>query len=302
MALRRFRAVPASERRYSLGEGPLWDAPRRRVLWVDIRAGTVHSGTLDGDSVIDAIVAEFPEMIGAVVSSHDGELLVAGLRRLYYVSSDGVVSEGPQIVPDGTASRLNDGACDPAGRFLVGSLALDDRVNQEMLARVESDGRVTVIDDDIGLSNGLAFTPDGSQLYSIDSKRGTVWIRDYDVESGAVGARREFLHVTGGDPDGMCLDSEGNLWIAVWGAGQVRCYSPVGEQMAVVDVDAPHTTSVAFVGPDLDTLLITTSSKQSEETPPRQYPDAGRLFVAQVEVSGLPVPPWAGSKPHGDRP
>jgi sugar lactone lactonase YvrE len=161
---------------------------------------------------------------------------------------------------------------------------------------------VTVIDDDIGLSNGLAFTPDGSQLYSIDSKRGTVWIRDYDVESGAVGARREFLHVTGGDPDGMCLDGEGNLWIAVWGAGQVRCYSPRGEQIAVVDVDAPHTTSVAFVEPSLDTLLITTSSKQSEESPPREYPDAGRLFLAQVGVSGLPVPKWAGSKQRGVRP
>ncbi len=161
----------------------------------------------------------------------------------------------------------------------------------------ESDGRVTVIDDDIGLSNGLAFTPDGTQLYSIDSKRGTVWIRDYDVESGAVGSRREFLHVSGGDPDGMCLDSEGNLWIAVWGAAQVRCYSPTGEEIAVVDVDAPHTTSAAFVGPDLDTLLITTSSKKRDESPPREYQDAGRLFVAHVEVRGLPVPLWSGTQP-----
>jgi sugar lactone lactonase YvrE len=301
MALRRFRAVPASERRYSLGEGPFWDAPRHRALWVDIRAGKVHSGTLDGDSVTDATLAEFPEMVGAVVSSRDGELLVAGMRRLHYISSEGAVSDGPEIVPDGTASRLNDGGCDPAGRFLVGSLALDGRVNQEVLVRVESDDRVTVIDDDIGLSNGLAFTPDGTELYSIDSKAGTVWIRDYEVDSGAVGPRREFLHVTGGDPDGMCLDSEGNLWIAVWGAGQVRCYSPAGEQLAVVDVDAPHTTSAAFVGPDLDTLLITTSSKPSEESPPREYPNAGRLFLAHVEVSGVAVPLWAGRNPHGVR-
>jgi sugar lactone lactonase YvrE len=302
MALRRFRAAPASERRYSLGEGPFWDAPRNRALWVDIRAGTVHSGMLDGDSVTDATVVEFPETVGAAVSSDDGELLVAGKRRLYHISGEGVVRDGPQIVPEETASRLNDGACDPAGRFLVGSLALDKRVDQEVLVRVEADGRTTVIDDDVGLSNGLAFTPDSTQLYSIDSKRGTVWIRDYDVESGAVGSRREFLQVTGGDPDGMCLDSEGNLWIAVWGAGQVRCYSPVGEQVAVVDIDAPHTTSVAFVGADLDTLLITTSSKPSGESPPREYPDAGRLFLAHVGVSGLAVPLWAGTNPQGARP
>jgi sugar lactone lactonase YvrE len=295
MALRRFQAVPASEHHYGLAEGPFWDAPRNRALWVDIFDGRVHSGTLDGESVSEQTVVEFAETAGAVVSSRDGEVLVAGARRLYYISAGGTIAEGPEIVPEGTASRMNDGRCDPAGRFLVGTVALDDRVNQEVLVRVETDGGITVIDDDIGLSNGLAFTPDGAQMYSIDSTRGTVWIRDYDAASGAVGRRREFLHVTGGDPDGMCLDSEGNLWIAVWGGGEVRGYSPAGEPIAVIETGAPNTTSVAFVGPDLDRLLITSARLPLSEAVLAEHPDSGRLFIADVGVAGAAVAPWAGS-------
>lgn len=267
------------------------------MLWVDIDAGAAYSGTLHWEVLTEDTAMAFSEPVGAVVSSRDGELLVAGRRRLYYVSTDGVVSNGPQIIPDGTNSRLNDGGCDPAGRFLVGSLALDDRVNQEVFVRVETDGQVTVIDDDVGLSNGLAFTADGRTLYNIDTKRRVVWIRDYDVESGAVGSRRELLQITDGDPDGMCLDSAGNLWIAVWGSGQVRCYSPAGEYLSVIDVDAPHTTSVAFVESSLDTLLITTSSKPSAESPTVEHPNSGRVFLVMPGVIGMPVPMWAGTQP-----
>jgi sugar lactone lactonase YvrE len=300
MALRRFRAAPASEQRYGLAEGPLWDGRRNRTLWVDINAGRVHSGAFDGDRVTAETVLQLPETVGAVLCSEAGELLVAGARRLYNVSTDGLLSDGPQIIPEGTASRLNDAACDPVGRCLVGSLALDDRPRQEVLVRVETDGRVNVIDDDLGLSNGLAFTPDGAHLYSIDTTPGIVWVRDYDVDDGAFGQRSEFLQVTEGSPDGMCLDSLGNLWIAVWGAGEVRCYSPAGEPVAIVDVSAPNTTSVAFVGPGLDTLLITTAAGQLTAERLAEFPDSGRLFTAKVGVSGLPVASWAGTKRHVD--
>ncbi len=294
MALRRFRAAPASEQRYGLAEGPVWDAPRNRVLWVDINAGSVHAGVLGAERLSEATVLRMPETVGAVLCSTAGELVVAGSRRLYGVGADGLVSDGPRIIPDGTASRLNDAGPDPAGRCLVGSLALDDREREEVLVRVEADGRVTVLDDDLTLSNGLAFTPDGAHLYSIDTTPAIVWIRAYDVETGAVGPRSEVLRVVDGSPDGMCLDSLGNLWIAIFGAGEVRCYSPAGEQLATVDVSAPNTTSVAFVGPRLETLLITTASEQLTPEQLASYPDSGRLFIADVGVGGLPVAPWAG--------
>ena len=161
--------------------------------------------------------------------------------------------------------------------------------------RIDAEGHIDVIDDDLGMSNGLAFTPAGDRLYSIDTVSRIVWIRDYDSRTGSVGRRRAFLRVEG-SPDGMCTDEDGNLWIAIWGAGQVRCYSPAGEQRAVVDVPAPNTTSVAFVGPTLETLLITTASEQLSATERARYPDSGRLFIADVDMRGLPVPAWTGAR------
>ena len=292
--VKRFHAVPATDERYVLAEGPYWDGERGRVLWVDIAVGEVHIGRLEASRVIADAVLTLPETVGAVVSSRSGELLVAGARRLYAVSADGDVGAGPEIIGAGTASRLNDGCCDPAGRFLVGSLALDDRVRSEILVRVEPDGGILVIDDDLGLSNGLAFTPDGGALYSVDTRSGTVWVREYDAQTGGAGRRREFLRIDG-NPDGLCVDEEGNVWIAMWGSGEVRCYSTAGAQIAAVDVAAPNTTSVAFVGPALDTLLITTASEQLSGPQLARYPDSGRLFTADVGARGNPVPWWAGT-------
>lgn len=293
--MKRFHAVPASEERYGLAEGPFWDGDRDRVLWVDINAGAVHSGALSAERVIHESVLQFPETVGAVVSSRAGERLVAGARCLYRVSADGVVGPGAQILDEHIASRLNDGSCDPVGRFLVGSLALDDRSGEEILIRVEQDGRIVVLDSNLGMSNGLTFAPEGDRLYSIDTTPGIVFTRDYEATTGAVGPRSEFLHLYGESPDGMCADSQGNLWIAMWGAGQVRCYSPMGQLVAIVDVAAPNTTSVAFVGAALDTLLITTASEQLSDEQRARYQDSGRLFIAHVGVSGAPVPLWAGS-------
>ncbi len=296
MALRRFRAVPATEQRFGLAEGPVWDGDRNRVLWVDINAGAVHAGTLAGDRVTDDSVLHFPGTAGAVVTSRNGELLVAGARRLYTVTPDGTVADWVEILLERTASRLNDGGCDPAGRFLVGSLALDGRTHDEVLVRVDEHGVVVVIDDDLGLSNGLGFTPAGDCLYSTDTVPGIIWIRDYDAPTGVSGPRREFLRVNDGQPDGLCLDREGNLWIAIWGAGEVRCFSPSAEQVAVVEVAAPNTSSVAFVGPSLDMLLITTASEQLSQAQLDEYPDSGHLFLADVGTCGLPVPAWSGMR------
>jgi sugar lactone lactonase YvrE len=293
--VKRFHAVPVSEERYGLAEGPFWDGDRNRVLWVDINAGAVHTGVLSTQSMTHDTLLQLPETVGAVVSSRQGQLLVAGARRLYAVSPEGTVSPGPPILSERIASRLNDSACDAAGRFLVGSLALDDRGCEEVLVRVDADGSVVVLDDDLGMSNGLAFTPEGDQLYSIDTAPGIVWIRDYDPATEAVGRRHEFLRLDGGKPDGLCVDIRGNLWIAMWGAGEVRCYSPSAAHRGAIEVPAPNTTSVAFIGPALDTLLITTAAEQLTDAQRAGFPDSGRLFTARVDARGCPVAAWAGS-------
>jgi sugar lactone lactonase YvrE len=287
----------ASERAYGLGEGPVWDAERGRILWVDIDAGEVHTGTLRDGVIDDATpLVRLDETVGAVACAPDGRLLVAGARDLHAVDPDG--RRGQRLVAlidPATNSRLNDGACDPAGRFLVGSMALDDRQEQECLYRLRDDGQVAVIDDDLTLSNGLGWSPDGSVLYSVDTTPGIVWSRPYEPASGACGARACALNVADGSPDGLCVDVAGNLWIAIWGAGEVRCHAPTGELRATVAVPAPNTSSVAFVGPALDTLLITTAREDLTAAQLAEFPLSGHLFTARLSgVAGLPTTAWAG--------
>jgi sugar lactone lactonase YvrE len=292
-----FTATLASTEAYQLAEGPLWDPVRDRVLWVDIDAGTVLSGVLHDGQVRQTSSRVVDRTVGAVVCSADNRLLVAGARTLTVVEPDGVVTPAIQVIPTEKRSRLNDGACDPAGRFLVGSLASDDREGDEVLCRLEDDGTLTVIDSDLTVSNGLAWSPDGATMYSVDSGPGVVWVRDYDARDGQVGQRRELLSLDGEVPDGLCVDVDGNLWIAVWGAGQVRCYSTSGERLATVHVPAPHTSSVAFVGTDLDTLLITTASNPLTSEQRQRFALAGHLFTARVPTHGLPATPWSGTWP-----
>ena len=290
--MRHLSAEPASSSAYQLGEGPVWDARRNRVLWVDVVEGTVLSGSLSGYGVVEEFALHVDETVGAVVPAASGGLLVAGRHDLHLVDPLGNQRRLVGVVPRNKQSRLNDGACDPAGRFLVGSLAQDGRTGHECLYRWDSHG-VTTLDDDLTLSNGLAWSADGTVLYSIDTGPGIVWQRSYDPATGAAGVRTQVLHVTDGHPDGMCLDVEGNLWIAVWAAGEVRCYRPDGEQIAKVAVAAPHTSSVAFVGPRLDLLLITTARDELTQAQLNAFPDSGRLFSVDVGVVGLPVAAWS---------
>jgi sugar lactone lactonase YvrE len=287
-------ATPATGERFALGEGPVWDASRGRLLWVDIEGGVVLQGVLDGDviTVTDRIGSD--GMVGAVAVAGDGTLLVAAQEHLVVRYPDGTREDGPRVVPAGEARRLNDGATDPAGRFLVGTLSLAGPSEREVLVRLEAGGDLTVLDDDLALSNGLAWSSDGRRMFSVDSLRGTVSVRDYDVESGAVGPRRVHLRVDGGLPDGIAMDADDHLWVAVWGGGEVRRDAPDGTLAGRVATGAPHTSSVAFAGEDLRTLVVTTATSELTEAQLRAHPDSGRMFTVHVGVPGLPVAPWQG--------
>jgi sugar lactone lactonase YvrE len=291
--------VVASAGPFLLAEGPLWDAPRSRLLWVDIHAGAVHEGTLDGTAVVPRRVLHRADgMVGAVAVAADGTLLVAEQEVLATVSTTGAREEVARVVPAGEERRTNDGGTDPAGRFLIGTMSLGDSseepTGREVLVRLESDGSLTTLDDDLGLSNGLAWSEDGRTFWSTDTERQTVHVRDYDPATGATGERRPHLRLDTGHPDGCAADAEDHLWVAVFGAGEVRRYAPDGTVVATVEVPAPHTTSVAFAGDDLRTLVITTGSVELGDEQRRAHPLSGHLFAVRTDVPGLPVPAWRG--------
>jgi sugar lactone lactonase YvrE len=172
--------------------------------------------------------------------------------------------------------------------------ALAGASQREVLVRWEDDGRLTTLDDDLTLSNGLAWSADGRLMYSVDTLRRVVFVRDYDATTGAVGERRVHLRIEDGFPDGIALDAADHLWIAVWGEGEVRRFTPDGVLTGRVVLPAPHTSSVAFAGDDLRTLVVTTAQAELPDERLRAFPDSGRLFTVRVDVPGLPLSGWSG--------
>lgn len=281
---------PITDQPDSLGEGP---APiPGGVRWVDIDAAAVWVATLAGagESTVTTdrrALYRGRGTTGASAAATDGGLIVAEHRDLVHVDALGRELRRFPVIPASQPSRLNDGAVDPAGRYLVGSLPLDDRRETEQLVRLEADGSLTVLDDDLTISNGLVWSADGGTLYSIDSIPGVVWARDYDPAGTAVGPRRLAFSVDNGLPDGMAIDAEGRLWIAIWGAGEVRCYETSGRLVDIVSVAARHPTSCAFVGPAADVLVITSAGKVVDGR--RPGPVDGLVYAALPGTTG-PAP------------
>ncbi|MEP6843561.1 MAG: SMP-30/gluconolactonase/LRE family protein [Pseudolysinimonas sp.] len=287
----------ATDESFDLAEGPVWDSIREQLLWVDIRQGTVLVGRLldDGTVTVDQRVS-MPGTVGAVAVSEAGDWIIAGQREILTRTRDGELAGGPTVLASDSGERLNDAKVDPAGRFVVGSLVIDESpTTSQVLVIVQPDGSLAELDDDLTLSNGMAWSPDGSQFYSIDTGHRAVYVRDYDAAAGTAGPRRVLLTLEEGRfPDGMCVDADGYLWIAIWGGGQVRRYSPDGVLDRAIDVPAPHTSCVAFAGPDLATMVITTAMKGLDEQQLASFPLSGRLFTVDAGVRGLPTTWWSG--------
>ena len=279
-------AIPA---RALLGEGPRWDAAAQRLLWVDIEAGSLHlfDPARDDDRAIP-----LGNRVGAAAPTESGGVLVALADRLAVVDLDDDSVRTLVEIPHGPALRLNDGACDPAGRFWVGSLALDYARGRGALYRYSQDGGLDRMVDDVTISNGLGWSPDGATMYYIDSMAYRVDRFDFDVATGEIADRRPFIVIErgGGIPDGLAIDDDGGLWVALWGRGSIRRYSPDGELEQVLAVPVDKVTACCFGGEDGRSLYVTTASVDLE----REQPLAGSVFVTEVDVSGPPAQPFAG--------
>jgi sugar lactone lactonase YvrE len=268
-----------------LGEGPVWDVSRRLLWWVDILAGHVH--TIDPDTGGRASF-DAGDPVGAVGLTRGGGLVLALVDGFALADHHGQrLTRVPGFTIDRTAIRFNDGKPDPWGNFCAGTMACDETGRPPgSLYRLAPDGAVTELFGDVGLSNGLDWTDDRRQFYYADTNIGRVDVFDTDPETGALSGRRPFVSAAGAD--GLTLDADGCVWLAVWGSGELRRYTPDGRLDTVVRLPAWQVTSAAFGGPDLGTLYITTAWEGLTPAERAVQPHAGDIFACQPGVSGRP--------------
>ena len=266
------------------GEGPVWSPGWGGLRWVDMLAGDVLSlrddGSIDRRHVGNIAAAIRPRRRGGAV---------IGVERGFALEApDGTLTDLPELW-SGDAVRMNEGGCDPDGRFYCGSMAYDKQPGAAALYRLDPDGSVRVVLDGVTISNGLDWSPDGTLAYYSDTATGSVAVFDYDAASGLTG-QRTFVD-TAARPDGLTVDADGGVWVALANLGAVRRYRPDGVLDEVVELPVRKVTACTFGGPELTELFITTSR---EGLDPGEDPPAGSLFRANVGVTGQPVREFAG--------
>lgn len=282
------------------GENPLWDGQTQRLYWTDLTGHRFYA--YDWKAGKSEILKEDFEICGAafnepasgeargwvVVNSH-GIWLWDGSERLSLLAAE----------LDGERCNMNDCIADPQGRLFAGSLfydPADDNYPLGHLIRVDTDGSAKIVDDGIRLANGLGFSPDLKTLYFVDSVERVIFAYDYNVESGGIRNRREFVRVPrdSGLPDGLTVDAAGFVWCAHWFGGRVVRYDPDGKIERIIPVPAKQVSSIAFGGPEFTDIFITSAALSDSLTlAPMDYDPGvgyigGSLFHTNLDIPGRP--------------
>ncbi|WP_209373889.1 SMP-30/gluconolactonase/LRE family protein [Brevibacterium renqingii] len=267
------------------GEGPVWSPSWGGLRWVDMLAGdilTLRSDRVERRHVGDVAAAVRPRSRGGAV---------IGVERGFALESEaGEITALSELWSESDI-RMNDGGCDPQGNFWCGSMAYDQRAGAASLYRLSPDGRAEVMLEDVTISNGIDWSPDGSLVYYNDTATQQIAVFDFDPVEGLSGRRVLVELPDGGLPDGLTVDAEGCVWTAVANGGAVHRYRADGTLDGIVEVAAGKTTACTFGGENLDRLFITSSQ---EDVDTSADPLAGALFAAEVGVTGQPVRPFAG--------
>lgn len=279
---------PLDVPRAELGEGPRWFGGR--LHWVDIlgRRRFSHdaaAGATAVEELPDAVTLALPRAGGGLVLAVGGDVLVrdpdGAQRLLARLSGD-------------PALRCNDGACDPQGRLYVGTMRRDGTGAEGRLVRIEPDGTTTVVAEGCGIANGIGFDPARARMYFADSLAGGVDVWDLDAEGLPV-RRRRFVDIARPAlPDGLAVDRDGDVWVALHEGGAVRRCSPAGAVVAEVALPAAQVTACTFGGPGLTDLYVTTAREGFDADRARREPLAGSVFVARGAGHGTAVTPFAG--------
>ncbi len=309
---RHLRAEPVTPVCTHHGEGPVWDPERGVVRFVDMLAGAVmgyHPRT-------GALTRHEVGTVAACLRPRSGGGYVVALERSFALLPGGALDPQADIGPAGCtgapvdlghpgdvrqlppvfadpAVRFNDGGCDPAGRFWMGSMNADGSDGGGSLYRLDPDGSVSTVLAPVGISNGLSFSPDGRTAHYVDTLTARIDLLDVDPARGQIRGRRPFVEIPAdqGAPDGIAVDADGGVWVALWGGSAVHRYTSDGTLDTVVEVGARQVSCPAFGGDDLTDLYVTTSREGMEDG---EDPLAGALFRVAAGVRGRPVLPFAG--------
>ncbi|MBE7434409.1 MAG: SMP-30/gluconolactonase/LRE family protein [Anaerolineales bacterium] len=267
----------------TLGEGPAWNDKTQTLYWVDIIQKKIYAGIV--------VLAELDDFIGCLAPCTNGHLILG--KRASFVDFDPVTSRQTLLfaLNEPATNRLNDGKCDPGGRFIAGTMDMNEKDPTGSVYSFDGTGARTLLHD-VTISNGMAWSLDYKKFYYIDTPTRQVKAFDYDLTSGEISNPRTAIRVPEslGWPDGMTSDTEGNLWIALWGGAAVSRWNPnTGQLLEQIQVPALHTSSCVFGGRDRNELYITSARKNMSEADLQKYPLSGGLFRVETKVEGMPT-------------
>ena len=286
---RTLTATAVTTRRALLAESPVWDASAESLLWVDILRGEVH--LLDPETG-DTTLATLDMPVGAVAPRAGGGQVLAAATSFWLLDAD--QARRIHDVSD-RGVRMNDGKCDPGGRFWAGTMTADRRPGAALYC-LDPQREVRQLLDDVALSNGLGWSPDAATMYYVDTPTRRVDAFTFDAATGDLADRRVFVDLSAaeGNPDGLTVDCAGGVWVAMAKGGAVRRYTVASVLDMVVELPVRKVTSCTFGGPDLEDLYITTSAEGLSGEELAAQPQAGLLFRCRPGVTGLPAHLYAG--------
>ncbi len=264
---------------------------------MDILAGKLHRARLGMDGAFaNPETFAIGRPVGAVAPALGGGYVLAAAQGFLFLDESGAITELATATSRGDV-RMNDGACDPQGRFWAGTMAYDESPGAGSLYRLELDGGCTTVLTGLTISNGIGWSPDGTTMYLNDSGIGCLDVFDFEGETGAI-SRRRTLWCSADPPvvpDGLTVDEDGAIWVALWKGGMVNRYAPDGALLSSLTMPVRRPTSCAFGGPDRATLFVTTAQGTPDEDGSARQPDAGRVFsVTGLGVRGLPALSYRG--------
>ncbi len=265
-----------------VGEGPLWHPIEKKVYWTDIGTGRMFR--------YDPATGKHEQFysgrpVGGYTIQADGSLLLFMDRGTVAIWRNGSLTTVVEEIPDERETRFNDVFADTAGRVFCGTMPTKDRPGR--LYRLDTNGKLTLLLEGIGCSNGMGLTPDRKGLYYTDSTAYTIYLFDYDQATGAISNQRIFVRHPESDglPDGMTVDAAGNVWSAHWDGSALICYSPRGEEIQRIAFPVKKVSSVVFGGDDYMDMYVTTAGGDQKATDGEL---AGALFRLRLGIKGAP--------------